>query len=211
MCGRYFLDLDDDSSEKLRVIVEELNRGGLADGEPLPKGEVFPSNLAPVIVAKEGGGFTVGLMGWGFPRFQGNGLVINSRSEKAEVTPLFQQAVRSRRCLVPVQGFYEWKRGPAGAKTKQRYAFTLAQSGPGELMYLAGVYGAFPNGPAGEPVDRFAIMTQAADAQMAPYHDRMPVILREESIKKAWLASSAVPYESLRGHFLPPRLLVTAA
>ncbi len=207
MCGRYLLELDHESSEKLRVIVEALNRGGQAQSAEIKGGEVFPSQMAPVILAQPHG-FAVRPMRWGFPRVGGKGIVINSRSEKADATPMFQRAVRERRCLIPAQCFYEWKRTDSGAKTKQKYAFTLANAKPGELMYLAGLYGAFSGGFEAGGYDGFAILTQAADAQMAPYHSRMPVILRDEALKKAWLASGHVPYQSLRERFSPPELCI---
>ncbi|MEA5016987.1 MAG: SOS response-associated peptidase [Candidatus Limiplasma sp.] len=213
MCGRYFLDMDrePEGPEKLRVILEELNRGESPLAAQVSLGEVFPSQLAPVIVAREGGGFTVKPMRWGFPRAGGGGVVINSRSEKAEFTPMFQRAVRERRCLIPASGFYEWRRSASGGKTKDKFAFLLQDPLPGEMMYLAGLYGLFSGGFAGGGYDGFAVLTQGADEQMAPYHDRMPVILREEALKKAWLAAPKVPFESLRERFAPPPLRVLPA
>ncbi|MEG0492330.1 MAG: SOS response-associated peptidase family protein [Clostridia bacterium] len=202
MCGRYYMN--DDGSEKLRAILEELNRRDALQGAKVHMGEIFPSQLAPVLVAKEGA-CTVRAMNWGFPRGGGHGLVINSRSEKADETPMFQKAVRERRCLVPMSGFYEWRRTPSGGKTKEKFAFTLAEGKQGELMYLAGVYGEFVGGFAGGGFDGFAILTREADEQMAPYHNRMPVILREEGLKKAWLFSQ-FPYAELRRQFAVPQL-----
>ncbi len=211
MCGRYFLDPEPDGPQKLRVILEELNRGPTDLVAQVALGEVFPSQMAPVILPKEGGGFTVKPLRWGFPRVGAKGLVINSRSEKAEVTPMFQRAAQERRCLVPASGFYEWRRSPSGAKTKEKFAFLLKDAGPGELMYLAGLYGSFSGGFEGGGYEGFAILTQAADGQMAPYHHRMPVILREEALKKAWLAAPLVPFASLRERFAPPLLTVAPA
>lgn len=206
MCGRYFLEMDQEGPEKLRVILEELNRGGSPLAAQITLGEICPSQLAPVIVPGEGSGFTVRPLRWGFPRVGGKGMVINSRSEKAEFTPMFQRAVRERRCLIPACGFFEWRRSPSGAKTKAKFSFSLRDPRPGEMMYLAGVYGLFSGGFEAGGYDGFAILTQAADEQMAPYHDRMPVILREEELKKAWLAAPKVPFESLRERFAPPLL-----
>ena len=99
---------------------------------------------------------------------------------------MFQRAVRERRCLVPVSGFYEWRRTPSGGKTKEKFAFQSQGGVDKGLMYLAGVYGEFPGG-----FDGFAILTREADEQMRPYHDRMPVILDDESVKKAVAAFAA--------------------
>jgi putative SOS response-associated peptidase YedK len=82
-------------------------------------------------------------MKWGFPRTGGGGLVINSRSEKADVTPMFQKAARERRCLVPASHFFEWRR-VSGRKTKDKFAFRPDTEEP--LMYMAGFYGQFLGG-----------------------------------------------------------------
>ena len=122
MCGRYFLDDTEEANERLLNLL----RGLLESGDPLAQqvhtGEIFPTQLAPVIVA-DGGRVAVRAMRWGFPRGGGRGVVINSRSEKADHTPMFQRAVRERRCLVPVSGFYEGRRTPSGGKTKDKFAF----------------------------------------------------------------------------------------
>ena len=209
MCGRYYIAYDEED-ERLKLILRELNHG-IPTNQAFAPGEIFPTNLAPVVVRKDDGGSAVRGMRWGFPRVGGGGVVINSRSEKAHVTPMFQKAVRERRCLVPMTGFFEWRRTPGGTKTKEKYAFqTLAAREKHTPMYLAGVYGQFLGGFADGGFDGFAILTQAADEQMAPYHDRMPVIVEGEEKKKALLFAPAdTPYEALRGLFAPPTLAIT--
>ena len=207
MCGRYFLGLTDEG-ERMSALVQELNRRALPMADAVQGGEVFPSQIAPVIVWEPEVGVTVRPMKWGFPRVGGGGVVINSRSEKADVTPMFQRAVRERRCLVPANWFFEWRR-TSGRKSSDKFAFSLAEAEPGELMYLAGVYGQFLGGFAGNGYDGFAVLTSDADAQLAPYHDRMPVILRGERLRRAWL-DPAVPYPELRAAFAPPALRVVA-
>lgn len=125
---------------------------------------------------------------------------------------MFQRAVRERRCLVPVSGFYEWRRTPSGGKTKDKFAFQSQGGVDKGLMYLAGVYGEFLGGFRAGGFDGFAILTREADGQMRPYHDRMPVILDDEPAKKLWLlAPPQIPYADLRRHFDPPRLYVRPA
>ena len=119
---------------------------------------------------------------------------------------MFQKEARERRCLVPANWFFEWRR-TSGKKTKDKFAFALQKAQPGELMYMAGLYGQFLGGFEGSGYDGFAILTQDADAQMTPYHDRMPVILTDEALKKAWL-NPAVPYAELRAAFEMPALLI---
>ena len=205
MCGRYYIDTEEENV-KTRAILAELEKRHWPMAEAVRGGEIFPSQIAPVILSDPDVGVTVKPLKWGFPRVGGGGLVINSRSEKAEVTPMFQRAVRERRCLVPASWFFEWRR-VSGKKTKDKFAFSLADGGTEELMYLAGVYGQFLGGFAGGGYDGFAILTCAADEQMAPYHDRMPVTLRDASLRKAWL-NAAVPYAELRAAFERPELAV---
>ncbi len=204
MCGRYYIDTEEENV-KTRAILAELEKRRLPMHEQVRGGEVFPSQIAPVILAEADTGVTVRPMKWGFPRV-GGGLVINSRSEKADFTPMFQKAARERRCLVPANWFFEWRR-TSGKKTKDKFAFALQKAQPGELMYMAGLYGQFLGGFEGSGYDGFAILTQDADAQMTPYHDRMPVILTDEALKKAWL-NPAVPYTELRAAFEMPALLI---
>ena len=207
MCGRYYIDTEEENV-KMRAILAELEKRRLPMTEMIHGGEIFPSQIAPVIVTEPDIGVTVRPMKWGFPRAGGGGLVINSRSEKADVTPMFQRAIRERRCLVPMSGFYEWRR-KNGNKSSDKFAFSLGEAQQGELMYLAGVYGMFVGGFADGGYDGFAILTQGADAQMNPYHDRMPVILRDESLKKAWL-NPTVGYPELRAAFQLPTLAIHA-
>ncbi len=203
MCGRYYIDTEEENV-KTRAILAELEKRRLPMSDQVRGGEIFPSQVAPVILREEGLGVTVRPMKWGFPRVGGGGLVINSRSEKADVTPMFQRAVRERRCLVPASWFFEWRRTD-GRKTKDKFAFLLKETRENELMYLAGVYGQFLGGYEGGGYDGFAVLTREADGQMSPYHDRMPVILRDEELKKAWL-NADVPFITLRGGFEPPAL-----
>lgn len=189
MCGRYYIGQE--AAEKLHF-------------EP---GEVFPGQHAPVIL-RGGMGENVARMKWGFPRIGGGGLVINSRSEKADVTNMFRRAVRERRCLIPATGFFEWRRSPSGSKTKEKFAFHLDDA-PDGMMYLAGLWGRF--GKAEDGFDGFVILTREADEQMQPYHHRMPVILEGES-RRHWLyAPEDTPYSVFRQMFLAPRLRITAA
>lgn len=203
MCGRFYIAAEDNDEEIARIL-KELNRDA-PQAKEIHTGEIFPSQIVPVIIAKPDG-WTVKAMKWGFPRAGGGGLVINSRSEKADVTPMFSKAVRERRCLIPMSGFFEWRRTSSGSKTKDKYAFSLAA---GKTMYLAGVYGMFGGGFAEGGYDGFAILTQEADEQMSPYHHRMPVILEDRRLRQNWLfAPPQISYADLRSHFAAPRLQI---
>ena len=209
MCGRYYVAMEEETVRTRAILQEILNRD-LPMAREIKGGEVYPGQIAPVILMEQGYGYTVRPMKWGFPRYGGGGLVINSRSEKADATPMFSKAVRERRCLVPANRFFEWRHSAGGSKTKDKFSFSIA--GEDDLMYLAGVYGLFGGGFAEGGYDGFAILTQPADGQMSPYHDRMPVILREESQKKLWLtAPPSTPYSILRESFEPVPFLIEPA
>ncbi|MBE5795522.1 MAG: SOS response-associated peptidase [Clostridiales bacterium] len=202
MCGRYYIAAEDNDEEIARIIAV-LNQDPKA-AKQVHRGEIFPSQTAPVIVNTPTG-WTVKAMKWGFPK-AGGGIVINSRSEKADVTPLFQSAVCQRRCLVPMSGFYEWRRTSDGGKTKEKFAFSLTD---GNTMFLAGIYDCFDGGAQAGGYDGFVVMTQNADEQMQPYHHRMPVILDSRKARHAWLFSPPqVRYGDLRSLFHTPRLMV---
>lgn len=210
MCGRYYVD-NEEENVKLRAILQELDRRRYPMDAQVKLGEVFPGQVAPVIIADEGKAAVRG-MRWGFPRAGGGGLVINSRSEKADVTPMFSRAARERRCLVPMTAFYEWRRTESGAKTKEKFIFRSEPAGSGRLMYLAGFWGAFLGGSAEGGFEGFAILTQEADDQMRPYHHRMPVILTSEAVKKNWLFTPpVVPYTDLMRQFQTPQLCIMPA
>ena len=96
--------------------------------------------------------------------------MINARSETAGNKPAFRDALKSRRCLIPADGFYEWLRT---GKAKQPYCFEV---GEGELFAFAGLWDRWKD-PSGNWVKTCSISTTTPNAVAAPVHDRMPVIL----------------------------------
>jgi putative SOS response-associated peptidase YedK len=203
MCGRYYIAQEDNDEEIARILAG-MNRD-LPGVSEMKMGEIFPSQIAPVIVNTPSG-WAVKPMRWGFPSQRSNGLVINCRSEKADVTPMFSRAVQQGRCLIPMTGFFEWQH-TAGGKKGQKYRFTLAGK---QSMFLAGICagGAEAYGECGV----FSILTQAADAQMSPFHHRMPVILGTRQARHGWLFSPPqTDYRQLRQLFTVPGLSVSPA
>ena len=96
--------------------------------------------------------------------------MINARSETAGTKPAFRDAMKSRRCLIPADGFYEWKRD---GKTKQPYCFEVND---GELFAFAGLWDRWKD-PSGGWVKTCSILTTTPNAVTSAVHDRMPVIL----------------------------------
>lgn len=178
MCGRYYIAAEDDS-EEIRRIVEQLNRKlkGKPEQALLKTGEIFPTNAAPTL-SRAGG---VALMRWGFSGPGGKGQVINARSEGAAQRPMFREAMRSARCLVPASHYFEWEK--RGAQ-KVKYALSL----PGQPIYMAGLYRL----EEADGLPRFVILTRPCAPGIAFIHDRMPVLLAGEA-RRAWMDETADP------------------
>jgi len=102
--------------------------------------------------------------------------LINARSETAAEKPSFRSAFRRRRCLVPVDGFYEWSVVP-GQRRKQPWFFSAREGGP---LAFAGLWESWRSAtsPEDPPLLTCTILTRAPNDVVAPIHDRMPVILR---------------------------------
>lgn len=99
---------------------------------------------------------------------------INAVAETAAEKPVFRDAVRRRRCLVPADGFYEWKK--INAKEKQAYNIRMADD---SVFAFAGLWERWKN-PAGGVIVSCTILTTEANAKLKEIHDRMPVILKPE-------------------------------
>ena len=178
MCGRFQVDLDDDDGE-LGALFQH-GPDGPALSESVQRGEVFPTQNAGVLVFSHTSVMAVP-MAWGFPRYDGKGVIINARVETALQKPLFRKALLSCPVVIPTSGFYEWKSIP-GRKHKEKYLFRE----PGRsVLYLAGFFTLFPETDIPQP-RRFVILTTEANASMRPYHNRMPVLLRKEELPD-WL------------------------
>ena len=114
---------------------------------------------------------------------------INAKSETVMTLPTFREAYRTRRCILPVDGFYEWM---AVKGTKQPYAIAMKDRSP---FGLAGVWENWKN-PAGEWVRTFAVLTTAANALVGRIHDRMPAILNPADYAR-WLGAEPDPRDLL--------------
>ena len=124
--------------------------------------------------------------------------LINARAETAAEKPSFRSAYRHRRCLIPADGFYEWKRE---GKTRQPWLFGLRD---GEPFAFAGLWerwtvpadtaltGSLAERSPGDAVETCTILTTAANETVTPVHGRMPVMLPPEAYGP-WLAGEDVP------------------
>jgi putative SOS response-associated peptidase YedK len=100
--------------------------------------------------------------------------LINARAETVASKPSFRDAFKRRRCLIPADGFYEWRVMPDGAK--QPYRIALADNG---LFAFAGIWEQWRSDAGGDR-DTCAIITTEANDRVRPIHHRMPVILAPE-------------------------------
>ncbi len=107
--------------------------------------------------------------------------LINARAETLSEKPSFREAFRSRRCIIPASGFYEWQKTAKGAK--QPFYFYFKEK---EVFGFAGLYEKWLDRHSGELLETCAIITTEANEVIKPVHERMPVILKSESYEQ-WL------------------------
>jgi putative SOS response-associated peptidase YedK len=115
--------------------------------------------------------------------------MINARSETASTKPAFRDSLKSRRCLIPADGFYEWART---GKTKQPYCFEI---GEGEMFAFAGLWDRWKD-PSGNWIKTCSILTTTPNAVTSAVHDRMPVILDPDSYD-LWLDPGMTKVEAV--------------
>lgn len=175
MCGRYTIALD------LEAILKQMSLN-LPDFDFTPRYNIAPTQMLPVITNEAPKDLQ--LMRWGLVPFWaknpaiGNKM-INARGETVAEKPAFRAAFRQRRCLVLVDGFYEWQKSPTG---KVPHHIHLKD---GILMTFAGLWESWKDGE-GKELRSFTILTTTPNAEMAPIHDRMPVIVDPDD-RAAWL------------------------
>ncbi len=180
MCGRYVIISTPEAIRALFGYGEQPNFP--------PRYNVAPTQPIPVVRLADGKR-SFALMRWGLlPSWvkdpKGFPLLINARGESVLEKPAFRNAMRRRRCLIPTDGFYEWKpsapkrpyfvRGKAGAEG----------SAPAPLAF-AGLWETW-TGPNGEELDTAAIVTTTANPTLAAIHNRMPVFVPKEAFD-LWL------------------------
>ena len=171
MCGRF-----------ARRSTQEI----LADwfGVPLeempwfePTFNAAPQSIQPVLrLNRDSGRREFALLKWGLVPYwakdpKAGYSTINARSEDVAAKPMFREPLKRRRCLVPADAFYEWRR--IDPKTKQPFAFALKSGGP---WAFAGLWETWKP-KDGAPLETFTILTTDPNAVMEPIHNRMPAIL----------------------------------
>jgi putative SOS response-associated peptidase YedK len=175
MCGRYSITTAPEAIRRLFGYLEQPNfppRYNVAPTQPIPVVRLFEDKRQYV------------LMRWGLipawvkdPR--GFSLLINARGESVLDKPAFRNAMKRRRCLIPADGFFEWKNE---GKLRRPFYVRPKQDGP---VAFAGLWETW-TGPNGEEMDTAAIVTTRANRLLSPLHDRMPAIVPPEAFE-SWL------------------------
>ena len=200
MCGRYALMAKQEELARrflLRKMSEELLK------TLRPRFNISPSQTVAAFRASREDGAREGVnLSWGLVPFWAKDFkisckMINARSESAAEKPAFRAAFKSRRCIIPASGFYEWHR-PKDEGRKQPFFFSLKEDEP---MALAGLWERWRD-PHGENRETCAILTTSANEIMQGVYHRMPVILGEESLD-LWLDPSVAERKRLEPLFRP--------
>ena len=151
-----------------------------------PSFNIAPQSVQPVVrLGRDSGNREFALLRWGLVPFWAKDSklaysTINARAEEAITKPAFREALKKRRCLVPADAFYEWKR--LNAKSKKPFAIALTSNEP---YAFAGLWESW-RPKDGEPLETFTILTTDPNEVMAPIHNRMPVILEPKDYDR-WL------------------------
>lgn len=181
MCGRYALTLPPEAVRAFFGYAEQPNFP--------PRYNIAPTQPVPVVTLDNGARrFT--LMRWGFipgwvKDLKAWPLVINVRSETAREKPAFRAAMTRRRCLMPADGLYEWRRV---GKESEPYLFRRPDHGPFAFAALHETW----HSPDGSEIDTVALVNSHANGLMAAVHHRCPIILdpRDHDL---WLDPGAEP------------------
>ncbi|MFW5787003.1 MAG: SOS response-associated peptidase [Halanaerobiales bacterium] len=170
ICGRYYLMLNLDNLRRWYNIEKDDNI------DYSPPGEIYPAQKAPVIVGKKP---QLKIFRWGFTPSYTNRPVINARGETVDQKNLFQNSFYNRRCLIPGNAFFEWKK-KGNEKIKMKIGHNEEK-----IFSMAGLFQTF-NDSKGNPVKCFTILTTEASNKIKKIHNRMPVILDKENENK-WI------------------------
>ena len=192
MCGRSSLNKTEKELEAR--FNASFYSDELVQYNPLPNFNIAPSHMHPVITNVDQGHFRY--MRWGLIPFWAKDVkigykMINARAETLKEKATFKNALVKRRCIVPFDGFYEWRKNADGTKTPFRIQ-VLDQ----EMFSVAGLWEKWKS-PDGEEIFSFTLITQSPNKFMSKIHDRMPAILSQEE-ERLWLEDGVSTDELLK-------------
>jgi len=200
MCGRYRL------TAKECYLRDHFGLDGEVSWQP--RWNIAPRQQVPVVRQdRKEPKRTFALLRWGLIPFWAKDAsigfkTINAMSETAADKPAFRDAMRQRRCLIPADGFYEWRK--AGTKEKQPYSFAMIDN---STFAFAGLWERWRN-PAGEFIETCTILTTKPNSLVSDVHDRMPVIVSPDDYE-LWLDPGFADVAALADCLQPfdPRLM----
>lgn len=192
MCGRSSLTKTEKEIEArfhATFYSEELERYN-----PLPNFNVAPTHMHPVITSQDTS--HIHLYKWGLIPFwskdnKSGSKMINARKESLTEKPAFRSLTSSKRCIVPMDGFYEWK---TDGKAKTPFRIITKDQ---EIFAVAGLWDCWKDHETGHLIYTFTIITCPPNALMETIHDRMPAILLPE-YEKLWLDAELKPEEAIQ-------------
>lgn len=184
MCSRYAFLL------RLKRLIALLKSLEGVEADLPPRYNIAPTQDAPIIRSNPTRGTPeVAMLRWGLvPSWATDPSVgsrnINARSETAAEKPSFRDSLRTRRCIVPMSGFYEWRQPSVASGRKQPFYITRADDEP---LLIAGLWDRWSQGP----LETFTILTTEPNDFIRPLHGRMPVILHEAALD-LWMSRRAL-------------------
>ena len=173
MCGRYRLS-------RKKQLIEEYFETTPWEDDWIPRYNIAPTQLVPVIrrhpreAVRQLSAMKWGLIPHWAKKPSAAASTINAKSETAATKPAFRDPLKLRRCLIPADAFYEWKKV---GNTKQPYCFEVND---GQLFAFAGLWDGWRDS-SGQWVKTCSILTTTPNAVTSTVHDRMPVILNPDS------------------------------
>jgi len=205
MCGRFAVTTD---PAALAEKIEAINEARAAESTG-PNYNVAPTTTITTVVRRhdepdDEPTRRVRSMRWGLippwvkagadgaPESKGP-LLINARAEKVTTSPAFRSSAKSKRCLVPMDGYYEWRANPdtdAGKKARKTPFFM--HRADGEMLFMAGLWSVWKPAKDDSPLLSCTIITTDAVGELAEIHDRMPLIVPEAEWDR-WLDPDAPP------------------
>ena len=191
MCGRYSLICINDLGNRFRVFNPMLGARS--------KFNIAPGTRQPVIVQVAGGRELL-QMQWGLIPLRTKDIrsahpIINARAETLAEKPLFASLLKTKRCLIPASGFFEWKH--EGTRKIPFYNHLPDQP----LFAFAGLYDEWHD-PAGTLLSTYTIITTESNSLMATVHNRMPVIVSQDR-EESWLSGEQPDVGQLKAMLAP--------
>ena len=210
MCGRFAVTTDPALlAQKIKAIDEATAVGDVARA---PNYNVAPTATIATVVTRHAEPEDqptrrVRLMRWGLiPPWvkagsdgapEGKGpLLINARADKVTSSPAFRSSAKSKRCLVPMDGYYEWRVNADGGDKKSRKTPFLMYREDGEPLFMAGLWSVWKSAKDAQPLLSCTIITTDALGELAEIHDRMPLVVPERDWDR-WLDPDAAVDEEL--------------